>query len=61
MITSRYQLMTWHSEGYSAFYVVDTIQPEDEQPAVVVSWNTKDEPNARYLAMNFCDRHNVAR
>ena len=54
----RYKTVVTHGESGSLFQVVDTWQPECEQPCVVLSWNTSNEPNAAYLARDFCDRHN---
>ena len=38
----RYVVITWHGEHRSLFYVVDTQAPEEEQPAVVASFESRD-------------------
>jgi hypothetical protein len=54
----RYIVTAFHGATATTFYAVDTFQPEDEQPAIVRSWSTGLDPNAFWLAQNFCDRHN---
>ena len=56
---SRYVVATFHGEGATVFHVVDTAQPTDAQPVIILSWSTAKEPNARYLAEDFCERHNT--
>ena len=58
-MSGRYRVVTAHVERHSIFYVVDTAQPEAEQPSVVAYWTTATEPNARFLADDFCERHNA--
>lgn len=58
-MSNRYQVATTHGEGATVYAVIDTAQPQDEQPCVVQSWSTRTEPNARYLAEDFCQRHNA--
>lgn len=55
---SRYIVIINHGEYVTTYAVVDTYQPESEQPCVIHEWNTKREPNAKYLADDFCKRHN---
>lgn len=56
---TRYITVTTHGERATAYAVVDTAQPEAEQPAVIHAWRTDTEPNARFLAEDFCQRHNA--
>lgn len=58
-MSNRYQVTVTHGEAGTVYAVVDTIQPEAEQPAVILSWNTATERNAEYLASDFCLRHNA--
>lgn len=58
MDTQRYKVVVNHGEGGSTYSVVDTAQPENEQPAIVHSWSTAQEPNAKFLAEDFTQRHN---
>jgi protease II len=55
----RYIVTVWHSENYTTFYVVDTSQPEREQPCIIHAWSDQVEPNASFLARDFCMRHNA--
>ena len=55
----RFQLVINHREHDTLYIVIDTSQPEREQPCVIESWSTISEPNARYLAIDFCNRHNA--
>jgi len=55
----RFQIVINHGENGSVYMVIDTVQPEREQPCVIESWNTNKDKNARYLAMDFCNRHNA--
>ena len=57
-----YMVAVWHGEGRTVFYVVDSRQPESEQPAVVCSFNTAHDGQgaaASWLARDFCERHNL--
>ena len=56
----RYKVVIRHDEGASLFLVVDTFQPTEEQPCIVLGYNSKTEPNAAFLAKDFCERHNHA-
>jgi len=58
-MTDRYETTIAHGEAGTVYSVVDTTQPEAEQPCVVQSWNTRTDPNAQYLARDFCIRHNA--
>ena len=53
----RYKVVINHGEHGTVFSAVDTSQPEAEQPCVIHSWNIANEPNAKYLADDFCVRH----
>lgn len=58
----RFQVTYQHGEHRTVFYVVDTAQPEAEQPAVVASFGTDRDPYgapARWLAHDYADRHNA--
>jgi len=55
----RYQVVVWHGEHATVYYVVDTIQPDDKQPYVIHSYSTDKEYNAKFLAEDFCLRHNA--
>jgi hypothetical protein len=57
-MTKQYKVVTWHGEVGTAYAVVDTFQPSSEQPAVVHTFSTTADRNARYLAEDFCARHN---
>ena len=56
---ARFNVVVTHGEFASTFTVVDSEQPEAEQPAIVRAWNNRNEPNAAYLARDFCARHNI--
>lgn len=53
-----YIVTAWHGEGDSTFYVVDQTQPDDLQPAIVRSWNTRQYPDAYWRAVRYADRRN---
>ena len=38
LIAQRYKVVVNHSEMLTAYYIVDTWAPEEEQPEVVASW-----------------------
>lgn len=59
MEANRYKVVAWHGEIGSTYSVVDTLQPESDQPAVVRTWLTETEPHACWLAEGFCRRHNA--
>ena len=42
MTKDHYQVVTWHGESNTLFYVVDTTVPEAEQPHVILTFNTAD-------------------
>lgn len=54
----RYKVTISHGEGATLYAVVDTSQPEEEQPAVVLTYSTATEPNAEFLARDYAKRHN---
>jgi hypothetical protein len=54
----RYKVTTWHGEIGTVFYVVDTAAPEEEQPAVVLSYGPV-YIDAAESARNQCERLNV--
>ena len=58
-MSERYKVTLWHGEYGTVYYVIDTSQPESEQPCVIHSWNTRTEPQAEFLARDFCLRHNA--
>ena len=39
----RYKMVTWHGEGSTVYYIVDTAAPAEDQPAVVCSYRDKAE------------------
>lgn len=43
----------------TSHYVIDTDRPEREGSRVIYAWDTNDEPNAAFLARDFCERHNA--
>jgi hypothetical protein len=45
----RYKVSTWHGEDTSLFYVVDTVAPCGEQPAIVATFHTLNAARA-YVA-----------
>lgn len=58
----RFIVTSQDGEHRSVFYVVDTAQPEREQPAVVASFGTDRDrygAPARWLAQDYADRHNA--
>jgi hypothetical protein len=55
----RYRVVVNHGEYASTYNVVDTAQPESEQPCIVIGWSSRTEAHAAYLAANFCTRHNA--
>lgn len=55
----RYGIQYQHGEHGTVYYVLDLSQPESEQPCIIHSWSTATEPNARFLAEDFCIRHNA--
>lgn len=57
-MSQRYVVTTWHGEAGTVYNVVDAYAPAEEQPAVVASWSTFKDKNARFLAEDFCSRHN---
>ncbi len=57
-LDGRYKIVVTQGEYAIIYDVVDTIQPEREQPCIVHSFSTRDEPNAAFLANDFCRRHN---
>lgn len=40
---SRFIVTTWHGEGRSLHYLVDTGQPEEEQPAVMDTFDRRSD------------------
>ena len=61
-LRNRFRVTVQHGEGRSVYYVVDTAQPEAEQPAIVASFGTDRDPfgaSARWLAQDYADRHNA--
>ena len=57
-----YRVAVGHGEGRTVYYVVDSSQPEAEQPAVVRSFDTSRDgggASAGWLARDFCERHNA--
>jgi hypothetical protein len=58
MSNERYIVVVNHGERFTTYNVVDTWQPQSEQPAVVHCWATDFEPNAAFLAKDFCVRNN---
>lgn len=57
-MAKRYKVAVFHGEGATTYSAVDTWQPDAQQPAVIQSWSTRSEPHAKYLAEDFCERHN---
>lgn len=55
----RFAVRIDHGEGATVYSVMDTWAPDAEQPAVIRSWSTAKEPSARYLAYDYCARHNA--
>lgn len=58
----RFSVAICHGEGETIYHAVDGAAPEGEQPAVVRSWSTRDDPkgaSALWLARDFCERHNA--
>ena len=58
-VNNRYVVTILHGESGTVYHVVDTAPPEAEQPCVIHSWKYPEEPNACYLATDFCERHNA--
>lgn len=55
----RYKVTTWHGEGDSLYYIVDTEAPEGEQPAVVACYSGRAYGAQAYSAAQLCrDVHN---
>lgn len=57
--SKRFSVRVIHGEGDTVFHVVDAAPPEREQPCIVMSFSLRKEPNAAFLAADFCKRHNL--
>lgn len=61
-MSERFRVVPTMGEGQTVFSVVDTMAPEDEQPAVVRTFNTSRDglgASARWLADDYAARHNA--
>ena len=48
----RFRVVTWHGEGRSVWYVVDTAAPASEQPAVIVSYTDRSAAELHAARLN---------
>lgn len=48
----RYIVAVWHGEHRSVFYIIDTIAPSNEQPAVILTLPTKTGADEVCAAFN---------
>ena len=56
----RYEVATWHGEHGSTFSVVDTLAPEDDHPAVVVSVRSSVAARFAVNMLNAVDEYDLS-